>query len=180
MLLRGPVGRGFAHRRVCANARTGSGLGCPLPTHSTGTVLWLGAGPNPRSAVGRLRPSGCLFFCVLFFGQAKKSTPTAVREPQLHLLHRTDCAEGANKNNPDSRRKARFTCVVPPAPRLYNPSLSNRIPRNIVENPSTQLIEQARRSLLEPAGLGDAELTRLMDRLLSGPVDYADIYFQYS
>ncbi|HEU5339257.1 MAG TPA: metalloprotease TldD, partial [Sulfuricaulis sp.] len=38
----------------------------------------------------------------------------------------------------------------------------------------------ARRSLLEPAGLGDAELSRLMGQLMSGRVDYGDLYFQYS
>jgi TldD protein len=37
----------------------------------------------------------------------------------------------------------------------------------------------ARRSLLDPAGIGDAELTRLLSRLLEGRVDYADLYFQY-
>jgi len=42
------------------------------------------------------------------------------------------------------------------------------------------LVEQARQSLLEPAGLGENELARLMDQLLSGQVDYADIYFQHS
>lgn len=45
---------------------------------------------------------------------------------------------------------------------------------------SKSLIEQARQSLLEPAGLSEAELTRLMDRLMTGQVDYADLYFQYS
>jgi len=45
---------------------------------------------------------------------------------------------------------------------------------------SKSLIEQARRSLLDPAGLTEAELTRLMDKLLTGQVDYADLYFQYS
>jgi TldD protein len=38
----------------------------------------------------------------------------------------------------------------------------------------------ARKSLLEPAGLGDAELSRLMGQLMSGRVDYGDLYFQYS
>jgi TldD protein len=45
---------------------------------------------------------------------------------------------------------------------------------------SKNLVERARQSLLEPAGLGENELARLMDRLLSGQVDYADIYFQHS
>jgi TldD protein len=38
----------------------------------------------------------------------------------------------------------------------------------------------AQRSLLEPAGLGETELTRLMGQLMSGRVDYGDLYFQYS
>ncbi|BAU47191.1 protease TldD [Sulfurifustis variabilis] len=42
------------------------------------------------------------------------------------------------------------------------------------------LVEQARRSLLEPAGIGENELTKLMDRVMEGRVDYADLYFQYS
>jgi TldD protein len=45
---------------------------------------------------------------------------------------------------------------------------------------STNLVEQARESLLQPAGLGENELARLMDKLLSGQVDYADLYFQHS
>ena len=45
---------------------------------------------------------------------------------------------------------------------------------------STNLMERARVSLLEPAGLGERELARLMDQLLRGQVDYADIYFQHS
>jgi TldD protein len=42
------------------------------------------------------------------------------------------------------------------------------------------LVEQARKSLLDPAGIGEAELTRLMGQLLTASVDYADLYFQYS
>ena len=42
------------------------------------------------------------------------------------------------------------------------------------------LVEHARKSLLEPAGIGEAELARLMGQLLSARVDYADLYFQYS
>ncbi len=45
---------------------------------------------------------------------------------------------------------------------------------------ATHLVEQARKSLLEPSGLGEAELARLMEKLLTGRVDYADLYFQYS
>ena len=41
-------------------------------------------------------------------------------------------------------------------------------------------LDHARKSLLEPAGIGEQELTRLMGRLLTGRIDYADLYFQYS
>ncbi|MDX2477285.1 MAG: metalloprotease TldD [Gammaproteobacteria bacterium] len=44
----------------------------------------------------------------------------------------------------------------------------------------TEIMEQARRRLLEPTALGDQDLDRLMSQLLSNQVDYADIYFQYS
>ena len=40
-------------------------------------------------------------------------------------------------------------------------------------------LQEARASLLEPAGIGDPELERLMGQLLSHRVDYADLYFQY-
>ena len=45
---------------------------------------------------------------------------------------------------------------------------------------SANRLTLARQSLLEPAGLGETELTRLMGQLMSGSVDYADLYFQYS
>ena len=38
----------------------------------------------------------------------------------------------------------------------------------------------ARRTLLEPANLGERELEQLFGRLMQGSVDYADLYFQYS
>ena len=41
-------------------------------------------------------------------------------------------------------------------------------------------LAQAKTSLLEPAGIGEAELERLFLRLMSRRVDYADVYFQYS
>ncbi len=44
----------------------------------------------------------------------------------------------------------------------------------------SQLLQQARASLLAPAGIDDGELTRLMGRLMDHQVDYADLYFQYS
>jgi len=46
----------------------------------------------------------------------------------------------------------------------------------------TQLdtLSQVRRALLEPAGLGNAELDRLINRVLGNRIDYADLYFQYS
>jgi TldD protein len=40
-------------------------------------------------------------------------------------------------------------------------------------------LQKARASLLEPAGIGNPELERLMGQLLSHHVDYADLYFQY-
>jgi TldD protein len=43
----------------------------------------------------------------------------------------------------------------------------------------TGALQKARESLLEPAGIGDSELERLIGRLLSHQVDYADLYFQY-
>ena len=42
------------------------------------------------------------------------------------------------------------------------------------------MLTLARRSLLEPAGIGDSELTRLIGQLTTGGVDYGDLYFQYS
>jgi TldD protein len=45
---------------------------------------------------------------------------------------------------------------------------------------SEGMLTLARKSLLEPAGLGETELTRLMGQLMSGSVDYGDLYFQYS
>ena len=41
-------------------------------------------------------------------------------------------------------------------------------------------LSQVRRALLEPAGLGNAELDRLINRVLGNRIDYADLYFQYS
>jgi TldD protein len=38
----------------------------------------------------------------------------------------------------------------------------------------------ARRALLEPAGLDERGLERAFGELLKGPVDYADLYFQYA
>ncbi len=43
----------------------------------------------------------------------------------------------------------------------------------------SEYLQEARASLLEPAGIGDPELERLMGQLLSHRVDYADLYFQY-
>ena len=45
---------------------------------------------------------------------------------------------------------------------------------------SEGMLTLARKSLLEPAGLGETELLRLLGQLMSGSVDYADLYFQYS
>jgi TldD protein len=41
-------------------------------------------------------------------------------------------------------------------------------------------LTRARRSLLEPAGIGEQELSRLFARLTAARVDDADVYFQYS
>src|SRR3954462_6899056 len=38
----------------------------------------------------------------------------------------------------------------------------------------------ARQRLLEPAGIGEGELTRLFSSLMDARVDYGDLYFQYS
>ncbi|GAB4507533.1 MAG: metalloprotease TldD [Sulfuricaulis sp.] len=45
---------------------------------------------------------------------------------------------------------------------------------------SEGMLTLARKSLLEPAGLGESDLARLMGQLMSGSVDYGDLYFQYS
>ena len=42
------------------------------------------------------------------------------------------------------------------------------------------LLAIARGQLLAPAGIGDSELTRVLDTLMSARLDYADLYFQYS
>jgi len=44
----------------------------------------------------------------------------------------------------------------------------------------TELIKTARETLLEPTGLGDAELDRIMGHIMTGQVNYADLYFQYT
>ncbi len=44
----------------------------------------------------------------------------------------------------------------------------------------TSLLNQVRGTLLDPAGIGEGEVGRLMARLLGHRLDYADIYFQYS
>jgi TldD protein len=41
-------------------------------------------------------------------------------------------------------------------------------------------LDIARQTLLAPAGLGEADLNRLLDQVLTHHVDYADLYFQYS
>src|SRR6266566_1938113 len=44
----------------------------------------------------------------------------------------------------------------------------------------TDFLVQARKQLLEPAGIGEAELERLFASLMDARVDYGDLYFQYS
>ncbi len=41
-------------------------------------------------------------------------------------------------------------------------------------------LEQVKQSLLQPAGIGDNELERVMGHMLGRAIDYADLYFQYS
>ena len=45
---------------------------------------------------------------------------------------------------------------------------------------SEGMLALARKALLEPAGLGEAELIRLIGQLTASGVDYGDLYFQYS
>ena len=45
---------------------------------------------------------------------------------------------------------------------------------------SEGMLSLARQSLLEPAGIGEGELIRLIGQLMSGGVNYGDLYFQYS
>ena len=42
------------------------------------------------------------------------------------------------------------------------------------------LLEKAKLSLLEPAGISDQDLSRLMGNLIGNHIDYADLYFQYN
>ena len=42
------------------------------------------------------------------------------------------------------------------------------------------LLAEARRLLLEPAGLGTADLARILASIHTHEVDFADLYFQYS
>ena len=44
---------------------------------------------------------------------------------------------------------------------------------------SEGLLTLARKTLLEPAGIGEAELARLIGQLTTSGVDYGDLYFQY-
>ena len=38
----------------------------------------------------------------------------------------------------------------------------------------------AKQNLLSPAGLDPSDIDKLMGRLISHDIDYADLYFQYS
>ncbi|MDD9811786.1 MAG: metalloprotease TldD [Gammaproteobacteria bacterium] len=44
----------------------------------------------------------------------------------------------------------------------------------------TNALQNARETLLEPAGIGAPEIDRVLGRLLTARVDYADLYFQYA
>ena len=43
-----------------------------------------------------------------------------------------------------------------------------------------ELLNLARQAILIPAGIQDGDVEKIMSRLLSSPVDAADIYFQSS
>ena len=43
-----------------------------------------------------------------------------------------------------------------------------------------ELLNLARQAILIPAGIQDGDIEKIMSRLLSSPVDAADIYFQSS
>jgi TldD protein len=45
---------------------------------------------------------------------------------------------------------------------------------------SEAMLTLARKSLLEPAGIGETDLRRLLGQLTAGGADYGDLYFQYS
>jgi hypothetical protein len=117
VVVRVPVGRGFEHRRVWAKARRGADRES-APETQYREVLWLGAGPNPRSAASRLRPPGGLSLCVLSLGQARESTPTAVREPQFNLLKLDGKRpRGRSINYLDSRFRGNDNSLVRPVTR---------------------------------------------------------------
>ena len=44
----------------------------------------------------------------------------------------------------------------------------------------SQSLQTARNTLLEPAGIGEAEIDRVLGGLMAPRIDYADLYFQYS
>ena len=44
----------------------------------------------------------------------------------------------------------------------------------------TELLLQAKQALLDPSGIGDDELSRVLSTLMQPGIDYADLYFQYS
>ena len=44
----------------------------------------------------------------------------------------------------------------------------------------TESLQTAHDTLLAPAGIGDAEISRVLDGIMAPAIDYADLYFQYS
>src|SRR5438105_6089099 len=85
--------------------------------------LALGVGEErraPRCLCAAPRP-GSPFLWVLSFGEAKESTPTAIREPQLNLLTSTE-----------SRRTARLHVVIKIALRPYTPAQPKYVRRHDV------------------------------------------------
>ena len=55
-------------------------------------VPYVGEGPKPEKRGRRWRHRGCPSLWVLSLGQARESTPTAVREPQVENITSTDRA----------------------------------------------------------------------------------------
>jgi hypothetical protein len=82
----------------------GSHAGMRATVPSRQEAAWERAGPKRRSGSGGVaRNSGSPFFGVPFFGETKKGTAPAVREPR-HTFHiSTNRAEGAHQRKWDSR-----------------------------------------------------------------------------
>ena len=94
--------------------------------------------------------------------------------------------------SPSDPRGHRRLAGSPPARGQYvfRPTVARSfLPRASRENPVTDLslpgaagplVAEARRLLLEPAGLDDSHLSRVLASIHTHEVDFADLYFQYS